>query len=232
MIGLSRLEKSYGGRTLFENVSLQLNAGSRYGLVGANGSGKSTLLKIIARDEPATNGSVSMPKEARLGVLRQDRFLDDSARILDLAMKGDTRVWDALCEQSRIVDHGGDASGLSDVDDILRAHDGYTLEARASAVLEGLGIPFAIQKQPLATLSGGFKLRVLLAQVLVAGPDILLLDEPTNHISLALAEELEEALRHTPAAVVVASHDRWLRRRWSGPEVRLDVATTASAHSR
>jgi ATPase subunit of ABC transporter with duplicated ATPase domains len=208
MIGLSRLEKSYGGRTLFENVSLQLNAGSRYGLVGANGSGKSTLLKIIARDEPATNGSVSMPKEARLGVLRQDRFLDDSARILDLAMKGDTRVWDALCEQSRIVDHGGDASGLSDVDDILRAHDGYTLEARASAVLEGLGIPFAIQKQPLATLSGGFKLRVLLAQVLVAGPDILLLDEPTNHLDILSIRWLETFLADYDGCALVISHDQ------------------------
>ncbi|MBN9163136.1 MAG: ABC-F family ATP-binding cassette domain-containing protein, partial [Myxococcales bacterium] len=89
MIGLSRLEKSYGGRTLFDNVSLQLNAGSRYGLVGANGSGKSTLLKIIAKDEAPTSGSVSIPREARLGVLRQDRFLDDSAIILDLAMMGD-----------------------------------------------------------------------------------------------------------------------------------------------
>ncbi len=167
MIGLSRLEKSYGGRTLFENVSLQLNAGSRYGLVGANGSGKSTLLKILAGDEAATGGSVSVPREARIGVLRQDRFLDDSAPILDLAMKGDTVVWDALCEQGRIVDHGADASGLADIEDVLRAHDGYTLEARASAVLEGLGIPLAIQKRPLATLSGGFKLRVLLAQVLV-----------------------------------------------------------------
>ncbi|MDB4994664.1 MAG: ATPase component of transporter [Myxococcaceae bacterium] len=208
MIGLSRLEKSYGGRTLFENVSLQLNAGSRYGLVGANGSGKSTLLKIIARDEPATNGSVSLPKEARLGVLRQDRFLDDSARILDLAMMGDTRVWDALCEQTRIVDHGGDPNGLSDVDDILRAHDGYTLEARASGVLEGLGIPYAIQKQPLSTLSGGFKLRVLLAQVLVAGPDVLLLDEPTNHLDILSIRWLETFLADYDGCALVISHDQ------------------------
>src|SRR6187402_2579592 len=99
MIGLTRLEKSYGGRTLFDEVSLQLNAGSRYGLVGANGAGKSTLMKIIAKDEPATGGSVSIPREARLGVLRQDRFLDDEAIILDLAMMGDTVVWKALTEQ-------------------------------------------------------------------------------------------------------------------------------------
>jgi ATPase subunit of ABC transporter with duplicated ATPase domains len=208
MIGLSRLEKSYGGRTLFENVSVQLSAGSRYGLVGANGCGKSTLLKILARDEPATGGSISIPKEARLGVLRQDRFLDDSAPILDLAMKGDTKVWDALCEQSRIVDHGGDASGLADVEDVLRAHDGYTLEARASAVLEGLGIPYAIQRRPLATLSGGFKLRVLLAQVLVAGPDILLLDEPTNHLDILSIRWLETFLSDYEGCAVVISHDQ------------------------
>jgi ATPase subunit of ABC transporter with duplicated ATPase domains len=208
MIGLSRLEKSYGGRTLFENVSLQLNAGSRYGLVGANGSGKSTLLKIVARDETPTSGAVSIPKEARLGVLRQDRFLDDSAPILDLAMKGDTVVWNALCEQARIVDHGADASGLADLEDVLRAHDGYTLEARASAVLEGLGIPFAVQKRPLATLSGGFKLRVLLAQVLVAGPDILLLDEPTNHLDILSIRWLETFLVDYEGCAVVISHDQ------------------------
>ena len=126
MIGLSRLEKSYGGRTLFENVSLQLNAGSRYGLVGANGSGKSTLLKILAGDEAPTGGSISIPREARIGVLRQDRFLDDSAPILDLAMKGDTVVWEALCEQGRIVDHGADASGMP--------RPSRTAEARASSV--------------------------------------------------------------------------------------------------
>ena len=208
MIGLSRLEKSYGGRTLFENVSLQLNAGSRYGLVGANGSGKSTLLKILAGDEAATGGSVSLPREARIGVLRQDRFLDDSAPILDLAMKGDTVVWDALCEQSRIVDHGADASGLADIEDVLRAHDGYTLEARASAVLEGLGIPLAIQKRPLATLSGGFKLRVLLAQVLVSGPDALLLDEPTNHLDILSIRWLEKFLVDYEGCALVTSHDQ------------------------
>jgi ATPase subunit of ABC transporter with duplicated ATPase domains len=208
MIGLSRLEKSYGGRTLFENVSFQLNAGSRYGLVGANGSGKSTLLKIIARDEAATGGSVSIPREARLGVLRQDRFLDDTAPILDLAMKGDTVVWDALCAQNQIVDHGADASGLADIEDVLRAHDGYTLEARASAVLEGLGIPFAIQKKPLATLSGGFKLRVLLAQVLVAGPDVLLLDEPTNHLDILSIRWLETFLCDYDGCALVISHDQ------------------------
>ena len=208
MIGLTRLEKSYGGRTLFDEVSLQLNAGSRYGLVGANGAGKSTLMKIIAKDEPATSGSVSIPREARLGVLRQDRFLDDDAIILDLAMMGDTVVWKALTEQRKIVEEGADATNLADIEDVLRAHDGYTLEARASEVLEGLGIPLAIQRSPLATLSGGFKLRVLLAQVLVAGPDILLLDEPTNHLDILSIRWLETFLRDYQGCALVISHDQ------------------------
>ncbi|MBX3214168.1 MAG: ABC-F family ATP-binding cassette domain-containing protein [Labilithrix sp.] len=208
MIGLTRLEKSYAGRTLFDEVSLQLNAGSRYGLIGANGAGKSTLMKIIAKDEPATSGSVSIPREARLGVLRQDRFLDDDAIILDLAMMGDTVVWEALTEQQQIVDHGADATNLADIEDVLRAHDGYTLEARASEVLEGLGIPLAIQRRPLATLSGGFKLRVLLAQVLVAGPDILLLDEPTNHLDILSIRWLETFLLDYQGCALVISHDQ------------------------
>jgi ATPase subunit of ABC transporter with duplicated ATPase domains len=208
MIDLSRLEKSYGGRTLFENVSMHLNAWARYGLVGANGSGKTTLLKIVAGDEPATSGKVSMAKGARVGVLRQDRFLDDEEIILNLAMKGDGIVWEALCAQARIVDHGDDASGLADIEDVLRAHDGYTLEARASAVLEGLGIPLAIQRRPLATLSGGFKLRVLLAQVLVGGPDVLLLDEPTNHLDILSIRWLEKFLVDYAGCALVISHDQ------------------------
>jgi len=157
VISTSRLAKSYGGRTLFEDVSLQLNAGSRYGLVGANGSGKTTLVKILAGDEPPTEGSVSTPARARVGVLRQDQFLDDTEIILDLAMMGDAQLWAALKERARIIDHGeGDPARLADLEDVLKNADGYTLEARATAVLVGLGIPFASHRRPLSTLSGGF----------------------------------------------------------------------------
>src|SRR5215208_5397042 len=102
MISLSRLGKSFGDRTLFQGVSLQLNAGSRYGLVGANGAGKTTFLKIVAGDEPSSEGSVTILRRARVGVLRQDQFLDDSEIILDLAMMGDGPVWQALRERDRI----------------------------------------------------------------------------------------------------------------------------------
>ncbi|HXU79762.1 MAG TPA: ABC-F family ATP-binding cassette domain-containing protein, partial [Polyangia bacterium] len=201
--------KSYGARTLFEDVTLQLNPGSRYGLVGANGSGKTTFLRIVAGDEEATAGSVRIDKNARLGVLRQDRFLDDEALIVELAMRGDLAVWSALEEQHRIAEGGHpDPGRMADLEDRIAAHDGYTLEARASAILEGLGIPTASHKQRLGTLSGGFKLRVLLAQVLVGGADVLLLDEPTNHLDILSIRWLEKFLAGYSGCAVVISHDQ------------------------
>src|SRR5262249_55245901 len=136
MIATQGLGKSYGARALFEDVTLKLVPGSRYGLVGANGSGKTTFLTILAGDEPATDGSFSLPKDARLAVLRQDRFLDDDEIILDVAMKGDVVVWGALAEQRRLAEHGGDAARIAELEDVVRTHDGYTLEARSSYVLE------------------------------------------------------------------------------------------------
>ncbi|HVZ73927.1 MAG TPA: ABC-F family ATP-binding cassette domain-containing protein [Polyangia bacterium] len=210
MIATTDISKEFGARVLFEDVSLQLNAGSRYGLVGANGSGKTTFLKILAGDEEASGGSFVIDKGARVGVLRQDRFLDDAELILDLAMRGDAIVWDALSEQKRIVAAGGDvdAARMADLEDRIAAHDGYTLEARASEVLEGLGIPTRLHRSPLSTLSGGFKLRVLLAQVLVGGVDVLLLDEPTNHLDILTIRWLEKFLAGYAGCAVVISHDQ------------------------
>ncbi|AKU98889.1 ATPase component of ABC transporter [Labilithrix luteola] len=209
MIGTTQLGKSFGGRTLFEDVSLQLNPGSRYGLVGANGSGKTTFLKIVAGDEPSTEGTVAIPGRARVGVLRQDLFLDDDQIILDLAMMGDAEAWRLLEERSRIVDHGeGDAAHLADIELALQNADGYTLESRAAAILVGLGIPLAQHKLPLSTLSGGFKLRVLLARVLLGGPDVLLLDEPTNHLDILSIRWLEKFLAGYRGTALVISHDQ------------------------
>src|SRR4051812_45204894 len=209
MISTSQLGKSFGDRTLFEGVSLQLNAGSRYGLVGANGSGKTTFLKVVAGDEPASEGTVAIPSRARVGVLRQDLSLDDAQIILDLAMMGDRDVWRALGERNAIVDRGeGYATRLADLEDLLSQSGGYTLEARASAVLEGLGIPVASHRRPLSTLSGGFKLRVLLAQVLLGGPDVLLLDEPTNHLDILSIRWLEKFLAAYQGCAIVISHDQ------------------------
>ena len=207
MITVSQLAKSYGARTLFEDVTLKLVQGSRYGLVGANGSGKTTFLKIVAGDESASDGTVVINKGARVGVLRQDQFMSDEEPILDVAMSGDALVTKALAD---LKNHawGNDATKLVELEDLIRAYDGYTLEARSSAILEGLGIPTPQHRLPLRTLSGGFKLRVLLAQVLVGGPDVLLLDEPTNHLDILSIRWLEKFLAAYKGCAVVISHDQ------------------------
>ncbi len=209
VITVTDLGKSYGARTLFEGVTLKLVPGSRYGLVGANGAGKTTFLEIVAGDEPASDGSVTINKGARVGVLRQDRFLNDADLILDIAMAGDEIVTKALAEQRALTATASpDPARLVELEDRIAAHDGYTLEARASEILEGLGIPVAQHRMPLATLSGGFKLRVLLAQVLVGGPDVLLLDEPTNHLDILSIRWLEKFLTAYKGCALVISHDQ------------------------
>lgn len=209
MLILSRLSKSFGPRSLFSNVSLELRAGIRYGLVGANGCGKTTLLRILTGEEPPSDGSITVQREARLGILRQDRFLDDSKLIIDVAMAGDTQVYEAL-EEMRSMESSAaaDPARVAALDEFVRQHDGYALKSRASQILAGLGIPTEAQSRQLATLSGGFKLRVLLAQVLLSRPDILLLDEPTNHLDILSIRWLEKFLMDYEGCAVIISHDR------------------------
>ncbi|MEZ4393229.1 MAG: ABC-F family ATP-binding cassette domain-containing protein [Polyangiales bacterium] len=226
MIALTRLGKSFADRTLFEDVSMNLNRGSRYGLVGANGAGKTTLMKILAGDEPSSEGIVSIPKAARVGVLRQDRFLDGAERILDVAMRGDERAWALLSEREALLagEHP-DPSLAAQIEESLAALDGYTLEARTGAILTGLGIPVASHRHALATLSGGFQLRVLLAQVLVGGPDVLLLDEPTNHLDILSIRWLERFLAAYEGCAVVISHDRGFLDRVASHVLDVDYGT-------
>lgn len=208
MLQVTGLGKSFGPQVLFSGVSLQLNAGERYGVVGANGSGKSTFLKILTGDETPSEGSIGMPKSVRVGVLRQDRFLDESRPIVDLAMMGDREVYEALMEQQQWSERNApSAERVVEVEERIARHDGYTLRSRASAVLAGLGIPEERVEQPLRTLSGGFKLRVLLAQVLIGRPEVLLLDEPTNHLDILSIRWLEDFLRAYEGCAVVISHD-------------------------
>jgi len=210
MISISNLAKDFGDRTLFSNASFQLNPGERYGLVGANGSGKTTLLNIIAGGIDPTEGQVSIPKSLRLGVLKQDHFLYEQEEILAVAIMGNAELWDAMVEKERILaqpETEFDAERFSIVEETVQRLDGYTAEARAASVLEGLGLPAETHRQPLSTLSGGFKLRVLLAQVLASAPDVLLLDEPTNHLDILSIRWLEKFLQAFKGPVVVISHD-------------------------
>src|SRR4030095_15935575 len=167
MIAVSDLGKSFGPQTLFEGVSIQFNPGNRYGLVGANGSGKATFLKMLAGEEPGGEGTINIPKRLKLGVLKQDHYRYEHMPILEVAMMGNHEVWEAMMEKERLLENADkefDAERYADVEDLILRHDGYTLEARAGEILEGLGIPTEVHRQPLSTLSGGLKLRVPPAQ--------------------------------------------------------------------
>ncbi|MBH1988463.1 MAG: ABC-F family ATP-binding cassette domain-containing protein [Myxococcaceae bacterium] len=208
MVSVSGLAKQYGPRVLFENVSFQLNPGQRIGLVGSNGSGKSTLLRILTDEEEPSLGRISWPKSSRLGFLRQDQFLNDALGILQSVMLGDRLAYEALQGQSDSI-----------------PPDAYTLESRSAAILEGLGIASSVHQQPVSSLSGGFKLRVLLAQCLVSAPDVLLLDEPTNHLDIVTIRWLEKFLLQFSGALLVISHDRGFLDRISTHILDIDYQT-------
>ena len=211
MITLNQLTKSHGARTLFRDVSIQFNPGKRYGIVGANGSGKSTILRIISKEEEPSSGTVSVPKKARIGVLEQDHFRYEDERIIDVVMMGNQKLWAAMVEKEVLLANAHehfDADRYTVLEDIILGNDGYGLEARAGEMLEGLNIPTAQHREKMSTLSGGFKLRVLLAQTLASQPEILLLDEPTNHLDILSIAWLEGFLRDYPGTVLVVSHDR------------------------
>jgi len=209
LITISDLGKAYGGQTLFTGVTLQLNPGERYGFVGANGAGKSTFARMLCGTESATDGLIAMPKRTRVGFLQQDRFESDAQRILDVAMMGDEQAWRAMNDKEKLLGEAEpDADRLGALEEQILAQDGYTLEARAAEVLEGLGIPAAVHNDALGTLSGGFKLRALLAQALASRPDLLVLDEPTNHLDIVSIRWLEKFLFGFTGVAVIVSHDR------------------------
>lgn len=212
MISLNNLSMTYGQKLLFMNVFLNLTGGHRYALVGANGTGKSTLFKLILGEEESTDGEVKLPKDASIGWLKQDQFKYEDTLIRDIVLQGKPKLWDALKEQSSLFDSEDwtDAKGfrLGELEEIIMHHDGYTAVSDAEQILIGLGIDAAYFEKPLHALSGGYKLRVLLAQTLFQNPAILLLDEPTNHLDIVSIGWLEKFLREQYKGLVIfISHD-------------------------
>ena len=213
MIATSRLTKRFGQNVLFEDVNVQFTPGNCYGLIGANGSGKSTFVRILAGLIPASQGDVTIGRDCTLGYLRQDHDEFDEVSILDTVYRGNTTLWDlhlereALYSKTDLTDAEHERSGM--VEDEFGRAGGYTMEADAAKLLAGLGFTEDVFSKEMKTLQGGFKLRVLLAQVLFAHPDVLLLDEPTNHLDLESIEWLVELLKRYEGTVIVISHDRY-----------------------
>jgi ATPase subunit of ABC transporter with duplicated ATPase domains len=233
MISASNLAMQYGDHVLFQDASFQLNAGERYGLVGANGSGKTTLLNILSGDLEPTAGAVSIPKHVRAGVLRQDQFLYEDQQILRVALMGHPELWRVMMEKEKLLANAHvefDVDRFSELEDAVQRLDGYTAETRAATILEGLGIPTEVHHEPLSTLSGGFKLRVLLAQVLAGAPDVLLLDEPTNHLDILSIRWLEKFLVAYAGPAVIISHDHRFLDNVATKILDVDYATVTLYH--
>ena len=212
MINVNNLGVHFGQQVLFSDVNFQLNPGKKYGLVGANGSGKSTLLKILTGTISPEQGEVTIPNNLNLGILQQNHFIYEKNEIIDVVLMGNKNLWSAIEEKKKLLelDEIDDKVGhkLADLEIIIADHDGYQAEANAGELLIGLGIDVAQHRQPLSTLSGGYKLRVLLAQCLFSEPDFLMLDEPTNHLDLLSINWLEGYIREFKGATLVISHDQ------------------------
>jgi ATPase subunit of ABC transporter with duplicated ATPase domains len=211
MISVINVQKQFGGRTLFENASFNLNKGERYGLVGANGSGKSTFMRMLIGEETPTSGDFRIVKSAEMAFLRQDQFIHDDVLIIDNAMQGDKAGYAILREKAQLEQMDAqhvDPERWILLEEKIESLSAYRLKAKASEILEGLGIAREVHEQPLRVLSGGYKLRVLLAQILLSRADIVLLDEPTNHLDILSIRWLEKFLSNFERCLIVISHDR------------------------
>ncbi|GBF40087.1 ATP-binding cassette domain-containing protein [Leptospira johnsonii] len=212
MISVSGLSLNFGKKILFENVTVKFKESCRYGLIGANGSGKSTFMKILAGLEQAAAGSVAIDGGIKVGYLKQDHYEYENETVLNTVMMGNKELWTIAKERDEIYSKPemSDEDGIrvSELEEAFGEMGGYEAESVAGELLEGLGIPTNIHNQTLSFLTGGFKLRVLLAQVLFQKPDVLLLDEPTNHLDIKTIHWLESFLLNYKGVVIVISHDR------------------------
>jgi ATPase subunit of ABC transporter with duplicated ATPase domains len=210
MISVQNVAKAFGPKKLFEDVDVSFQPGNRYGLTGPNGAGKTTFMKILAGDEEADSGTVLRPR--KLGILRQDHFKYEDNRVLDVVLRGNEPLWAAMSEKEVLLAKpeisDADGTRLAELEGVIGEEDGYSAEADAATLLTGLGIDEPWHDQPMRALTGGYKLRVLLAQALFGHPQGLLLDEPTNHLDIDSIRWLEGFLRAFEGVLITISHDR------------------------
>jgi ATP-binding cassette subfamily F protein 3 len=212
MLTISELGKSYGARTLFEDVSLQAGRQDRIGLVGPNGAGKSTLFSLILQTESADAGSIALEKNATVGHLPQETAPAGDETVLQLAMAITPEIADLQRRiQAAESEHSAAHHEIDFHDNIHARYDqlgGYQLEPRAKQILAGLSFREKDFHRPLREMSGGWVMRAHLARLLVQSPDLLMLDEPTNHLDLESLQWFQEYLRQYAGAILLISHDR------------------------
>jgi ATP-binding cassette, subfamily F, member 3 len=203
MLNLANITVRLGGRTIIDDATAQLPPGGRIGLIGRNGAGKTTLVKTITGQIEPDTGTLSMPRGTTLGYVAQEAPAGE-ATPLETVLAADVERTALMAE----AESGTDMDRLGDVYERLIAIDAYTAPSRAAQILVGLGFDEEAQHRPLDSFSGGWKMRVALASVLFARPDLLLLDEPSNHLDLEAVLWLEDFLRGYPATILLVSHER------------------------
>ena len=212
MITVSNVSLQFGGDTLFKNVNLQFNAGNCYGVIGANGAGKSTFLKILCGVLPPTTGEVTIPKDLRMSVLKQDHFAYDAYTVLDTVIMGNERLYAIMQEKDALYAKPDfseeDGNHAAELEAEFAELNGWEAESDVSKLLQGLGLSEDLLYQTMGDLSGNEKVKILLAQALFGNPDIILMDEPTNHLDIDAITWLEDFLSEYFGTVIVVSHDR------------------------
>jgi len=212
VINVTNVSLRYGDRKLFEDVNLKFTPGNCYGVIGANGAGKSTFLKILSGEIEANTGEISIPAGIRVSVLRQDHYQYDNNEVLETVIMGNERLYqimkekDAIYAKAEFTDEDGIKA--SELECEFAELNGWEAESEASSLLQGLGISTDLHYKTVAELTGGEKVKVLLAQALFGQPGILILDEPTNHLDIKSINWLEEFLINFDGTVIVVSHDR------------------------
>ena len=210
MLSVSNVSMRYGAKILFDEVSVAFTPGKRYGLTGPNGAGKSTFMKLLSGELDPQKGTVVRPR--KLGVLSQDQFAFDAFTARDTVVMGNKRLWAALQERDAIYSKADmtdeDGMKLGELEGLVGEEDGYTAEADAAILLDGLDIPEELHSRKMSELQGGQKVRVLLAQALFGHPQALLLDEPTNNLDLDSIHWLQGFLNAYDGVVIAISHDR------------------------
>ncbi len=219
MITLDAISKYFGGNPLFEDVSLAIHDKGRTGLIGVNGSGKTTLLRMLAGEDAPDHGSIGKPTGFTIGYLPQEVELFDELTPMAIVLQPFAHLMDyekKFDELGKLAENEDSMRQLADLHHAVEFHDVYSLESRAEAILSGLGVPQDKWRGPLTSLSGGYRMRVVLGKLLLQSPDFLLLDEPTNHLDMDSLVWLEKFLMRYKGGMLIVSHDRDFLNRMTG----------------